>query len=535
MAIYTVQDTTMTALGDAVRKHTVKFVEGDVPTSTPFWTRDVDSTTHDYSQWVLDDSNWSEQNWYYNYEEEINILDIIDPDLLKYEKNGALNGGIRFDFHYECNMTGFYPEFIGIRFYENEEHQGYNYVQFGQYQGGVLEYDGSAFINIAQFQNRIPYFAMKIRKYSIDRGHNFTFHIEAYPASSYNNYLNINTMTPATMIEKIDGLSAFPEDRFLLTGGLHNRFSSGYGWDWTLEKYIDKWYTSNVSALYSAFDGNKIEKIPFEINGGTSSINCDKAFNQCSKLKELPILNLPTVSVLVNMFYYCHNLREITDEQWNVQNYTRATYDSWNNIFAYCYSLRKIPTKLLNNLWNTYTSYYSSAYYRPFMWCCSMDEINGLGVSTATLTSNVFRETIDCCQRLKNFTFAINEDGTPKTANWNNQVLDLTYQVGYDNNVGYIIKYNSGITADKEVKDDATYQALKNDPDWFTKNIDYSRYNHDSAVNTINSLPDTSAYGTNTIKFKGQSGALTDGGAINTLTEEEIAVATSRGWTVSLV
>ena len=74
--------------------------------------------------------------------------------------------------------------------------------------------------------------------------------------------------------------------------------------------------------------------------------------------------------------------------------------------------------------------------------------------------------------------------------------------------------------------------------DWFTEKIKYSRYNHDSAVRTINSLPDTSAYlasvgGTNTIKFKGASGTKTDGGAISNLTESEIAVATAKGWTVS--
>jgi hypothetical protein len=98
--------------------------------------------------------------------------------------------------------------------------------------------------------------------------------------------------------------------------------------------------------------------------------------------------------------------------------------------------------------------------------------------------------------------------------------------------------YSSGITIDKKVIDDATYQALKNDPDWYTFKVEYSRYNHDSAVNTINSLPDTSAYlatagGTNTIKFNGKSGSKTDGGAINTLTAEEIAVATAKGWTVT--
>ena len=81
---------------------------------------------------------------------------------------------------------------------------------------------------------------------------------------------------------------------------------------------------------------------------------------------------------------------------------------------------------------------------------------------------------------------------------------------------------------------------MKNDPDSWTYDINYSKYNHDSAVETINSLPDTSAYiatagGTNTIKFDGASGAKTDGGAINTLTEEEIAVAAAKGWTVTLV
>ena len=127
------------------------------------------------------------------------------------------------------------------------------------------------------------------------------------------------------------------------------------------------------------------------------------------------------------------------------------------------------------------------------------------------------------------------------------------YNSDTDSNIDYYYKFpkfeptteqqaalDSGITADKKVTDDVSYQALKNDPDWYTTDIAYSRFNHDSAVRTINSLPDTSAYlatagGTNTIKFKGEAGSATDGGAINTMTEEEIAVATAKGWTVSLV
>ena len=77
---------------------------------------------------------------------------------------------------------------------------------------------------------------------------------------------------------------------------------------------------------------------------------------------------------------------------------------------------------------------------------------------------------------------------------------------------------------------------MKDTDNWWTKNIAYSRYNHDSAVRTLQSLPNNfHSSGGNVIKFKGESGSATDGGAINTLTEEEIAVATAKGWTVTLV
>ena len=181
----------------------------------------------------------------------------------------------------------------------------------------------------------------------------------------------------------------------------------------------------------------------------------------------------------------------------------------------------------------------NSIYKEMFTHCQSLDEIVDLPVMWMNSpSSSAFNETtFTACCRIKELTF---KSTTGRTIPWKSQVIDLTASVGQAPGNQIILGYNSGITADKEVTDDASYQALKNDPDWFTCNVAYSRYNHDSAVNTINSLPDTSAYlatagGTNTIKFKGQSGASTDGGAINTLTADEIAVATAKGWTVSLV
>jgi hypothetical protein len=119
-------------------------------------------------------------------------------------------------------------------------------------------------------------------------------------------------------------------------------------------------------------------------------------------------------------------------------------------------------------------------------------------------------------------------------ADWDKQTINLSSYVGYAVTRNNLFNYNAGIPEFLEVTDDATYQAMKHyGSEYWTTNINYSHYNHDSAVDTLNSLPDTSHFGTNTIKFKGQSGALTDGGAINTLTEEEIAVATAKGWTVT--
>ena len=127
------------------------------------------------------------------------------------------------------------------------------------------------------------------------------------------------------------------------------------------------------------------------------------------------------------------------------------------------------------------------------------------------------------------------DENTPYTRNWTSQNIDLaTTAMGWSGRESNQISF--GFTEETRITDDASYQLLKDNPDSWTTDPAYSRYNHDSAVRTINSLPDCSASGgTNTIIFKGSQGSKTDGGAISNLTEEEIAVATAKGWTVSLV
>ena len=338
-----------------------------------------------------------------------------------------------------------------------------------------------------------------------------------------------------------------PDEAFVISGVCDYWDYKG-SWDKLIIACANKWSTSDIVDAQRMFDTSKLETIPFELNfhKAVQRHNTQYMFSECSNLTELPNMNNFIVYDIEYMFNKCSRLRIIPEnyaDTWN-WNYLEKMTGAWvgvqTNIFNGCYSLRSISLNIIKS-GNPYATYAYAYFQGGFKYCYALDELNNLPIpyTKAEWTSNAFGETFKNCYRLKNITFALLE-GQPYVVKWKSQDIDLSTNIGYANRKVDILNYNSGITADKEVVDDATYQALKNDADWFTTNIAYSRYNHDSAVATINTLPDTSAYlasggGTNTIKFKGESGSTTDGGAISSLTPEEIAVATSRGWTVSLV
>ena len=352
----------------------------------------------------------------------------------------------------------------------------------------------------------------------------------------------VNGYNPVTVNVPTGG-AELPSEAFSISKNCRYRFANN-GWDWFIENYGEQITTSNITDASYIFSNSKVEAIPFTINLSTSGCECNNMFESCFYLKTLPEVS-GKITNFSRVFSQCYKIRQIPDSWGNLDfsNINTITYSQLSSIFSYCYSLRQIPTSLLSNLHNDkVTGKYNKFYQGCFTYCCSLNEILNIPVDGATMTNNMFDSAFERCNRLKNITFAT-DNGTPYTANWKTQTIDLNLGIGYNLGSGdqkYILNYNSGITKDKEVTNDTTYQALKDDPDWWTINRSYSRYNHDSAVATINSLPDTSAYlaangGTNTIKFRGDSGSATDGGAINTLTEEEIAVAAAKGWTVTLV
>lgn len=312
---------------------------------------------------------------------------------------------------------------------------------------------------------------------------------------------------------EISDIPAPTQDELTFSTSLQNDWGIK---NWFLNKYQDKIQTQHIRIIQSAFDDSPLSTIPFKINM-TPPFDDNRTdiwlqyLCQGSKIKTLD------------------NVFVLPDDP---SSYTFAM----GHCFREASYLRTVPSNLLilsKYLPTNSSSNSNCLFYYGFYNCFALDELVGIGVPNnghdKYMKSNKFYNTFSQCRHLKRMTFEPNQ-----TAEWASQTIDLTNYVGY----GYLTSY--GFSSTKQIKDDTTYQALKDDPDSWTSDINYARYNRISAVETINSLPDTSAYlatagGTNTIKFKGAQGAKTDGGAINTMTEEEIAVATAKGWTVSFV
>ena len=331
--------------------------------------------------------------------------------------------------------------------------------------------------------------------------------------------------------------------------------------------FIDKINFNNITSLYNAhffananalidFSSKTINLVASSFTSGGQvyyyNFEIEGAFVNFggTKLPNITINhNTPVKKMIYGLFDGANYIREIP-ESYNILDFSNVKTENsgMRSIITRMNSLRSISPEFMAKMYSTVDRY---IYESNFDTLPSIDELVNVPISggdkeyTSSVLNSYF---IRDCSRLKNFTFAKN-NREPFVVKWKNEYLNFANKYigyaqkknnSYETTEAYILNYNSGITADKEVKDAATYEALKNDADWYTLDKQYSRYNHDSAVATINSLPDASAYlaangGTNTIKFRGESGKLTDGGAINTLTEEEIAVATARGWTISFV
>lgn len=378
------------------------------------------------------------------------------------------------------------------------------------------------------------------------------------------------------------GSAVLPEELRVITGNVQYLFSKDYA---TL--YVNAFgnqITTRDLVNPQIFTGNgTIEEVPFDLNiasGYTNSIfrDCSKlkkikdinianptntinslnsCFENCQSLKEIGVIRKPMISNLYYAFSNCKNLNYITIE--GAVSEDTGVSNMWQ-AFSGCLGLRELDSSFLKLLRANDGGVYNSSFYD----CYSIDRIVGFGVpissSSKTHTRNIYSNTFNNCCRLDELTFETNEDGTPKELYANNQVINLSENVGYcprskwdicsivgDIKEGQSVPgfydyiqpsassadiWNYQITADKHTEE------YYNHKDSWTEDYLYSRYNHRSMVNTINTLPDTSTFlasngGTNDIIFKTNQGDSSPWGGTSNLTEEEIAVATAKGWTVS--
>lgn len=397
----------------------------------------------------------------------------------------------------------------------------------------------------------------------------------------------IATGDMAAEIRNIEtGGGDLPEEAFVISGNCENMFNNDK-FNWYLTNFGDRITTKDIESAMNMFRYTTVSEIPFDLNFKSSgyvsgSYSYERLFAYANNLESIGDINGMYFYRVQSMFENCYNLKQIpnfvnclpmgSDSSVNAGNHTSG------KIFHNCYSLKEISPEVLSYFNYPGNNASTNPMYNSCFGCChSLGELLEIPVAPGTFTSNAFQNTFYNCTRLARVTFETNEDGTPKTANWKNQIIDLSQRVGYALGFeNYILNYNSGITTDNKVSITAgaklpeSYTSLFTDgvmtnKDWYTADNEHSsRYNKWSAIETINSLPDTSEYlaasgGTNTIKFKQNSGHSTvhktDGtaavsltstvpnsfleknnfGGIYNLSEEEIAVAAAKGWTVALV
>ena len=357
--------------------------------------------------------------------------------------------------------------------------------------------------------------------------------------SSTDTYTPAEMATAISSIETGGGGGPTAED-LTFTGDLtkfnyHGRMSK------LIKKYGSLMSFNYVSYMDNAFQGNDTLNPDFSNWTINLSNNASllQTFSSNGSIKKLPKFAGGSINSCANMFYsfYGENIPDdlFTDTTFNLT----STANRYESIFYDCNYLKKVPLWFSNMAFNTdnftFISY-MNIYTQTFRHCWQLNEIiMPLVLSPVYLNSNCFDSTFSDTHNARKIVFAPSPDSTNESCNWKNQVIDLTINVGYgerDNNV-------TVRGEDKKIYDATTYTALKNDPNAWTKNLEYSFYNHDSALETLNSLPYTGNHASqsspNIIKFAGESGSATDGGAINTLTTAEIAQATNRCWSVSYV
>ena len=378
----------------------------------------------------------------------------------------------------------------------------------------------------------------------------------------------------------------FSDGQYLITNANYKLFEKYLHRIKINVKQVSNKKSMDCSNLCSSKDIVDLSKLIIDCQGA-DVFDGGYFINMCTNLEKLPkIVNTEYVPIYVYP-PICNSNNKLTESEILefISNFNKMTNNSGKSSYSNC-SMSPITGTVYNCLdlssvyakWHqiinheeSYNKFSSNPSYelKTARYCKSIRNIPIQYTDTTNRTSNIdISNGYNAIPFTDSFEFSTN-NGTPYTMNWKSQTIDLSnisYPFGYSRDSysndyssyaqGYWKLKNNIFTSNNMTVEQAKarYDGLKTTDNWYSccsnsvtydgKSLNlsllFSRYNHDSAVETINSLPDTSEYlatagGTNTIKFRNYSGACTDGGGTNDLTPEEIAVASAKGWTVTLV
>lgn len=294
-----------------------------------------------------------------------------------------------------------------------------------------------------------------------------------------------------------------------------------------------------------------------------------------------------TTTAFGDAFYECKNLKKLPQFQFQGEIYGNQT----SSTFAYCYNLEQTEITKIYQFIGAFSSYSQNAQLnncykiKEFDWSKINVDFDAFSpnrvdfnyaptlekyVIPATYTkteatSNRYENRYTgCYPMIKDVSFVTNKDGSPKKSKMTKQTLEWwaysesqSWGYGDVTSKGYAyggIDRTHNIVGSTIEETQANYGKMKQYSDWHCslRNIVnyqrskvpigrlFSKFNHTTMVNIINTIMDTYEYiaskgGTNTIKFYKYQGDLTDDGGSSNLTEEEIAVAVAKGWTIALV
>ena len=355
--------------------------------------------------------------------------------------------------------------------------------------------------------------------------------------SSTDTYTPAEMATAISSIETGGGGGELTEEDLTFTNDL--RYFNYYGrMGKLIKKCGSKMKFNGVNNLSYAFQGNDLLNSDFS-NWTIDLYKCDltQCFSGQSYIIAYPKFQ-GTVTRLEKLFHRSDSIELIRDDLFSADTEFISTTSghSYYGIFYGCHNLKKVPLWFKNMTFTVnkdidYGSY-SSVYNDTFNSCYALKELTlPIFPAPAKLKSNNFNSTFEDVKSMRKFVFAPPPAGNEAVL-WSHQTINLAH---------WLSGYDPSASGSKVIYDDETYNLYKNDPDARAQSLEYSFYNHDSALETIRSLPYTQMVDVpdsqlqNVIKFYGKSGEKTDGGAINTLTTEEIAIATNKGWTVSFV